>query len=255
MNFNNMHRRIIICVLSIQLVITTYSLFAQSNLVTKDTLLTPSPTAPLLGILQQSDIVGFGLSYTMTDVSPYAYVLMPSTFYAHKFSEVVELDMTAHFVSMAFTEQRTFYTFVSGNIPSLQVNVIRHTAYGIMSDATAVFSPLEGEWRRLRIGVGASVRLAGCMTSEDATFAVNERQDYRLFFTKQLALGVNARIEYLLPLWENAEIALRLHTNIFASPIQVTGDKIPIGYILDQRLNIYPNGGTISIGAFLRIGL
>jgi hypothetical protein len=253
MNPNNMYRRIV-CVLSVQLVIAAYSLFAQSNQVTKDTLFVPTSTTPTLGISQQSDIVGFGLSYVMTDVSPYAYVLMPSTFYAHKFSEVVEFDVTAHFVSMAFTEQHTFYTFVSGNVPSLQVNAIRHTAYGIMSDATAVFSPLEGELRRLRIGVGASVRLAGRMTSEDATFAVNDHQDYQLFFTKQLALGINARIEYLLPLWKNAEIALRLHTNIFAPPVQIMGDKIPIGYIFDPKLNIYPSGGTIGLGAFLRIG-
>jgi hypothetical protein len=83
---------------------------------------------------------------------------------------------------------------------------------------------------------------------------VNDHQDYQLFFTKQLALGINARIEYLLPLWENAEIALRLHTNIFAPPVQIMGDKIPIGYIFDPKLNIYPSGGTIGLGAFLRIG-
>jgi hypothetical protein len=83
-------------------------------------------------------------------------------------------------------------------------------------------------------------------------------------FGLQTALGLTGMIEYRFPIGEHSSLAIQARTSYFLPPVYVLEDGRSLGAFVIQPIRsaqpssllaIYPNnGGTISLGAVLRIG-
>lgn len=202
--------------------------------------------------------IGWGLSYTLSDVSPYPLTLSVSAFGAHTISPFLELAFAVHFNQSSASEEFKGYVPVfQTSSATFAVTSTERIAYSVSGDITLFFSPFaasDTDWQKLRIGVGPSARVVGMMLSTNNVNLFNGERIYAVRNTRQHSIGAHLVVEYLLPLSSNVDIALRGQAVAFAPSLYTIGDKTPIAswsqYGIQNMFNIIQ---TISLGAFLRI--
>jgi hypothetical protein len=231
---------------------TESTLFAQ----------TLSPTQPEDNTQEQrfspKAHIGWGLSYTLSDVSPYPLTLSVSTFGAHTISPFLELAFTVHFnQSSASEESKRYVPVFQTSSATFAVISTERIAYSVSGDITLFFSPFvtsDTDWQKIRIGIGPSARVVGMMLSTNNVNLFNGERIYAVLNTRQHSIGAHLVVEYLLPLSSNVDIALRGQAVAFAPSLYTIGDKTPIASWSPYGLrNVFNTVQTVSLGAFLRI--
>jgi hypothetical protein len=234
------------------MVYTESALFAQ----------TLSPIQPKDSVSEQGSAtlahIGWGLSYTLSDVSPYPLTLSISTFGAHTISPFLELAFAVHFnQSSASEESKRYVPVFQTNSATFAVTSTERLAYSVSGDITLFFSPFaasDTDWQKLRIGVGPSARVVGMMLSTNNVNLFNGERIYAVRNTRQHSIGGHLVVEYLLPLSSNVDIALRGQAVVFVPSFYTIGDKVPIASWSPYGIqNLFNTVQTISLGAFLRI--
>jgi hypothetical protein len=234
-------------------------IFCTESHLTAQTLLLIQPKDSVLepGSMPQAHL-GWGLSYTVSDVSSYQLTLNISAFGAYTISPFLELAFAVHFNQSSISEESKGYLPVfQTSSATFAVTSTERIAYSVSGDVTLFLSPFatsDTDWRKLRIGVGPSSRVLGMILSTNNINIFNGERFYVVRNTRQHSIGGHLVVEYLLPLSSNVDIALRGQAVAFAPSFYTIGDKIPIAQTqLYSIQNIFNTVQTISLGAFLRI--
>ena len=208
--------------------------------------------------VQFSNHASWGVNYAGGDASYGRGVLMLSTSYGRQILPWLELEAAAQ--GFAFSEG---FSSSIPQIPSaINVQGSNGPAYSWNSntaffDISAMMQPFQGVG--LRFGIGPTVRIW-----ESARLSVGwgsrqfQGQPMETFVSIQnerfraWQFGANAKIEYLIPISQQCDVAIRGQVHIVAQPFTVTDVVSP--YPIPYTLNWRPFGGGASLGAFFRIG-
>jgi hypothetical protein len=216
--------------------------------------------------LPQEHTIGIGTSVVTSDVFAdmliYNPGLMLSIFYNYRLTSLLGIELSAHFLEASRIDDGIY----PAGQPSLSLPLViqfeqnQRLAYSISSNISAVFTPfadVDG-WSMLQGGAGLSVRSAGIMYIRNR-IDPKTKQNFEIVYSRQTALGVNAHIDYWIPLGGMVDLGFRLHGQVFFAPIVVSGDSIPISTSL-RRYGALPPGindvviGSAGLGLFLRLG-
>jgi hypothetical protein len=210
--------------------------------------------------------IAWGLSGSISDVSMLvvsALGIIPapmlSTLYEYHFSEHYALQTSLHFLHSSAVEDGLPPTVLPSPTGFRMVtNRSETTAHAVTMDITLLAAPFAGNeifgstayaLRTLRVGGGMSLRSGGRLTLS------NDQKREREIFTHQVALGINAALEYGIPLDDRIEIAAQARAQMFFSPIATKGDQEVIGFAASQGTIFPKHGGMLALGLLLRIHL
>lgn len=214
-----------------------------------------SPNTNTKNTLSQS--AGWGIAASIIgDASQYQNSLSLSTFYAIRPIRELELSATLSFSQFSLVGGQRFYNLnISSTIPTItEYSSLTSTLVGDISCTVAPFT--ESGWQNLRFQGGVSIRRAGRISSYSGISLDTTRLFSREVYTKQLAFGGNAAIEYLVPIGSILDMAVRIQGHIYAAPFWVEGENVLLEYVTvpdkNFRYGLFPFGGAISVGAVLR---
>jgi hypothetical protein len=211
-----------------------------------------------------SNRAGAALSLSISEISFGIPTLMFTSFYQYQFSSLLALEISGNMLqgvsSKMYSDLRTERTSASSTrlVPeNIEINSVAHSLGG---NVAIVLLPMDD--KHFQIGLGASFRWAGLISSSITTRLDSLSQIIRITDTQQFALGANAHCEYIFPLAGNVDLGVRLHSQFFLPPFAVVGQREPTGYITGRMTTAgavvtFPpafyglNGGC---GVFLRIG-
>jgi hypothetical protein len=181
------------------------------------------------------NFLSWGVSYAHSDATIERLGLMFSTSYTQKFYEYLHVEMSLHYVGSslnAITPSQFAWSIIA-----------QHSLTG---DLTPLYSPFQTV-PNIRIGLGPSVRLHNLLESYKS---IGDPIVLGLHIFDSYSFGANAKIDYGLPISENIEVVFRAQAHLFL-PAFTGYQELMRGRI---RPSFYPNGGSVSLGAFLRIG-
>ena len=100
--------------------------------------------------------IGWGLSYTLSDVSSYPLTLTVSAFGAHTISPLLELAFAVHFNQSSTSEEfKGYFPVFQTSSAAFAVTSTERIAYSVSGDITLFLCPFaasDTDWRKLRIG-------------------------------------------------------------------------------------------------------
>jgi hypothetical protein len=179
----------------------------------------------------RNDFASWGLSYTHSDITMDRIGAMFSTAFSHKFSEFMSMEYGVHFTGSSLS-----YSSVLG---AFWYHIAQHS---IVGDVTVVYTPFASV-QGLQISVGPSLRFRSLLEGSLSAGNITEKQVIGSY-----SFGGTAKIDYCLPLNNDMQIIFRAQSHSFLTAF--SGEATPI----TTQFPIYKQGGSLSLGVFLRVG-
>jgi hypothetical protein len=185
--------------------------------------------------------------------------VMISMLYAYRYTQTNEVELSLNYMPVQRLRE------LDGRVFSDSLGYI---SLAWMGDVSFMFQPFSGIFRGLRIGIGPTLAMQSFMMksagqrssigggSNGQLFLIDSngiRTPYPIitvpaypdtYRAEGLSIGVNLKMEYLVPLTRNLEFCLRAQMQAFMPTNLVSTDGIGVGI-----------GGNVgSIGGMLRVG-
>lgn len=198
---------------------------------------------------------GWRVSCALGDVTDYTIGSQLSTFADYRFSQFFGVNFSLNFLQSSFEEETIQY--INVGLPSRIIKMSldqNRSAFAVSGDCNIFFTPfanLETNGTKFRMGLGSSIRMSGMMKSSSSMNIITQNLEFSFNYTQQLSLGGNLSLEYTVPLSNIVDVGVHLQSFMFASPIYILGDKIPLSAF--TPLPFFNTVQVASFGAFLRV--
>jgi hypothetical protein len=197
---------------------------------------------------------GWGVSYVVGDITNDVIGLQLSTLVSYRFTPIFEVSFATHFVQSSFSDETTYYVNTAAPSRIIPTNFNQQgAAFSVSSEITGTLIPFaeaESDFKRLRVGFGSVVRIAGMMRSSSSMNIITRNLEFSVIYTRQLAFGGTVSLEYLFPISNILEIGIRGQAIILAPPTYLLGEKVSLASFSSLPFDTIQ---STSLGAFLRI--